>query len=554
MHVTRSILSILLSVPILLAAPVVHAAAEPPGPKWGPHIDLEGKGGTDRNLGETDLFIPLWQDEDTLTFTSLRARMDDNNSHEGNFGLGIRQMLDSGWNIGGYGYFDRRHSPYGNKFNQLTFGAEALSLDWDFRANAYVPIGTTQYMEDSLSTVDVSGTSLMYNQGEERALRGFDGEIGWRIPLFEADAGQQLRAYAGGYRFTEDGVDTVQGPRGRLDLTFDEVPFLWEGSRFSLGAEIQHDSPRGTQGFASFRLRIPLQGFGDTPKPRLSAMERRMTDPIIRDIDVVSQAGQFSEASEITQTADGETITVLNSNSTSAANFATDIANAGANSTVILSGNYTAINSVTTVQSGQTIVGGGALDIKTPTGRSVTVTIPDASISGTGSNGGAGGGARFFNMADNSSLVGVTANVNTTTGSAYIVHIEGKQNVTIRDNKLTTQNDTSTAGAIIIRDSQDVTIKNNVSSITSDGNGARFLAIIGNNSNISIDDNKLSVSGAGFDKRFVFFANSSTINNLSGTGNTTNNLNPCGDGGGTLPTVTGSITVDGTAVDGSACP
>lgn len=157
-------------------------------------------------------------------------------------------------------------------------------------------------------------------------------------------------------------------------------------------------------------------------------------------------------------------------------------------------------------------------------------------------------------MADNSSLIGVTANVNTTTGSAYIVHIEGKQNVTIRNNKLTTQNVNSTAGAIIIRDSQDVTIKNNVSSVTSNANGARFLAIIGNNSNISIDDNKLSVSGAGVDKRFVFFANSSTINNLSGTGNTTNNLNPCGDGGGTLPTVTGSVTVDGTAVDGSACP
>ncbi|MEK9844721.1 inverse autotransporter beta domain-containing protein [Thalassospira sp.] len=553
MHTSHIIRPAFLFAATFIASSVAHADASQTADKWGGHIDLEGKAGTDRNLGESDLFIPLWQDDDTLTFTSIRARMDDNNSHEGNFGLGIRQMLDTGWNIAGYGYFDRRHSPYGNKFNQLTFGAEALSLDWDFRANAYVPIGTTQYMEDSLSTVDVSGTTLMYNQGEERALSGFDGEIGWRIPLFKADAGQQLRAYAGGYRFTEDGVDTVQGPRGRLDLTFDEVPFLWEGSRFSLGAEIQHDSPRGTQGFASFRLRIPLHGFGDTPKPRLTAMERRMSDPIIRDIDVVSQAGQFSEASEITETADGETITVLNSNSTSAANFATDIANAGANSTVILSGNYTAINSVTTVQSGQTIVGGGALDIKTPTGRSVTVTIPDASISGSGSNGGAGGGARFFNMADNSSLIGVTANVNTT-GSAYIVHIEGKQNVTIRNNNLTAQNDNSTAGAIIIRDSQDVTIKNNVSSVTSDGNGARFLAIIGNNSNISIDDNELSVTGSGFNKRFVFFANSSTINNLSGTGNTTNNINPCGDGGGTLPTVQGSVTVDGTAVNGSACP
>ncbi|MFV1850815.1 MAG: inverse autotransporter beta domain-containing protein [Thalassospira sp.] len=543
MRATRSFRSALLALPVFFIATIGHADPMSTGSKWGPHIDLEGKGGTDRNLGETDLLIPLWQDEDTLTFTSLRVRMDDNNSHEGNFGLGIRQMLDSGWNIGGYGYFDRRHSPYGNKFNQLTFGAEALSLDWDFRANAYVPIGTTQYFEDSLSTVDVSGTTLMYNQGEELALHGFDGEIGWRIPLFAADAGQQLRAYAGGYRFTEDGVDTVQGPRGRLDLTFDEVPFLWEGSRFSLGAEIQHDSPRGTQGFASFRLRIPLQGFGDTPKPRLTAMERRMTDPIIRDIDVVSQAGQFSEASEITQTADGETITLLNSNSTSAGDFATAIANAGANSTVVLSGNYTNVSSITTVQNGQTIVGGGALDIKTPTGRSVTVAIPDSSISGPGDSGGGSGAGRFFDMADNSSLIGVTANL-TRSSSSTIARIAGKNNVTIRDNKLTTTVSGSTASTFDIEDGQNITIENNDISIIANGSTSHFLAIRGANSNISVNDNKISTTGTAATKRYILLAGSVNISNLSGTGNTSN-ITTCYIGG-SLGTVTGTITTSGT--------
>lgn len=543
MHVTQSIRIFVLCTPLLLASTNGRAETVQSAPKWGPHLDLEGKAGTDRNLGETDLFIPLWQDQDTLTFTSLRARMDDNNSHEGNFGLGIRQMLDTGWNIGGYGYFDRRHSPYGNKFNQLTFGAEALSLDWDFRANAYIPIGTTQYMEDSLSTVDVSGATLMYKQGEERALRGFDGEIGWRIPLFEADAGQQLRAYAGGYRFTENNVDTVQGPRGRLDLTFDEVPFLWEGSRFSLGAEIQHDSPRGTQGFASFRLRIPLQGFGDAPKPRLTTLERRMTDPIIRDIDIVSQAGQFSEASEITQTADGETITLLNSASTSAANFATAIANAGANSTVILSGNYTSINSMTTVKDGQTIVGGGALAIKTPTGRSVTVAIPDASISGEGDNG-SGGPNRFFEMADNSSLIGVTASINRA-GSTVIAHIDGKQNVTIRDNTLTSTVSASTASAFLIKNSHDVTIDNNDVSIVANGSTGQFIAFTDNNSNISVNNNSVSMTGSILttDQHYILLAGGVTINNLSGTGNTSN-INRCYIV--STYNITGTITTNGT--------
>ncbi|MBN8197035.1 inverse autotransporter beta domain-containing protein [Thalassospira povalilytica] len=543
MHTSHIIRPAFLFATTFIASSVAHADALQTADKWGGHIDLEGKAGTDRNLGETDLFIPLWQDDDTLTFTSIRARMDDNNSHEGNFGLGIRQMLDTGWNIGGYGYFDRRHSPYGNKFNQLTFGAEALSLDWDFRANAYLPVGTTQYMEDSLSTVDVSGTTLMYRQGEERALRGFDGEIGWRVPLFEDDAGQQLRAYAGGYRFTENNVDTVQGPRGRLDLTFDEVPFLWEGSRFSLGAEIQHDSPRGTQGFASFRLRIPLQGFGGAPKPRLTAMGRRMTDPIIRDIDVISQAGQFSEASEITQTADGETITLLNSNSTSAADFATAIANAGTNSTVILSGAYTSINSMTTVQDGQTIIGGGALAITTPTGRSVTVAIPDASISGEGDNG-SGGPNRFFEMADNSSLIGVTASINRA-GSTVIAHIDGKQNVTIRGNTLTSTVSASTASAFLIKNSHDITIDSNDVSIVANGSTGQFIAFTDNNSNISVNNNSVSMTGSILttDQHYILLAGGVTINNLSGTGNTSN-IARCYIV--STYTITGSITTNGT--------
>ena len=527
----------------ILAASGAHAQTQEEPEKWGPHIDLEGKAGTDRNLGETDLFIPLWQDDDTLSFGSIRARMDDNNSHEGNFGLGIRQMLDTGWNIGGYGYFDRRHSPYGNKFNQVTVGVEALSMDWDFRANGYVPIGTTSYMEDSLSTVDFSGASIMYRQGEERALRGFDAEIGWRVPLFDADAGQQLRAYAGGYRFTEKNADTVQGPRGRLDLTFDEVPFLWEGSRFSLGAEIQHDDPRGTQGFASFRLRIPLQAFGDSPKPKLTAMERRMTDPIIRDIDIVSQAGQFTEAEEITETGDGETITLLKSDTTTGANFATTIANAGANSTVVLSGNYTGVDSVTDVQDGQTIIGGGALDIKIPSGRSITVAIPNATIAGTGSNGG-GGSDRFFNMADNSSLIGVTASLSQP-GSSTIAKIEGKQNVTIRDNPFTTTVSAATANGLQIQNSQNVIIDNNTVSIVTNGSNGQFISFVGTNSNVSVNNNTVSMTGtaAPANQDYIFLAGGVTINNLSGTGNTSN-ITSCYVT--STYTITGSITTSGT--------
>lgn len=529
MHFSR-----LAMVPIL--AVMVAGGATADIPKWTPHIDLEGKGGTDRNLGEADLFLPLAQNQDTLFFGNLRFRMDDTDSREGNFGLGLRHMLDSGWNLGGYGYFDRRRTEYGNYFHQGTFGIEALSMDWDFRANGYLPVGRTKHLIDSLSTVDFSGPSILYRQGEERALHGFDMEVGWRLPLFEPGAAQQLRAYAGGYRFIEDGVDNVQGPRGRLDLTFDSVPFLWEGSRLSVGAEIQRDDPRGTQGFTSLRLRIPLQNLTDTSKPRLTAMERRMTDPIIRDIDIVSQAGQFAKAEAITETADGKAITLVNSTTIASADLANALATAGANSTVVLNGSFTNVDSRLDVQNGQTVMGAGNLGVQTPSGRTVTIATPGASLAGEGAPPVGFGSPRIiFNMADNSSLVGVTVSTSGAGSAGMAVRVSGVDNVQIIGNTLNNIGTGNTSYSILVNgDAENTVIKGNVLTAIGDNALAAGLAVVGTR-NLIFENNTINASGA-IDNHLIFFNNTNI--DVSGTGNS-GNVNTCLINFGS--TTTGSI-------------
>jgi hypothetical protein len=146
---------------------VTNALAQDKEKKWQPFLDVEGKLGSHRHLGEGDFFIPLVQDENTLLYTDISYRLDNESSREGNFGLGLRELLPSEWIIGGYTYYDRRKTPYDNYFSQITAGLEALSVDWDFHANVYIPIGTTSHLEDTLSSVDFSGTSIMYSQGEE---------------------------------------------------------------------------------------------------------------------------------------------------------------------------------------------------------------------------------------------------------------------------------------------------------------------------------------------------------------------------------------------------
>lgn len=244
-------------------------AAQPISHKWGAHVDFEAKPGSKRNLAESDFFLPLMQTERTLFFGNLRGRFDNQSSREGNLGLGVRHMLEGGWNIGGYGYLDRRKTGNGNYFNQVTLGGEALGRDWDFRANAYLPHGQRVRDLGTASTATLSGTTVLVSSvtTQERALKGFDAEIGWRVPLFDIDGPRQLRLYAGGYRFS-DSTTRLSGPRLRAEFAVADLPQLWRGAQLVVNAEIQNDNIRGRQAFVALRLRVPLGG--EKERPRLN--------------------------------------------------------------------------------------------------------------------------------------------------------------------------------------------------------------------------------------------------------------------------------------------
>ncbi|NML76973.1 hypothetical protein HHL25_22810 [Rhizobium sp. S-51] len=408
--------------------------------RWGPWFESGGQVSTNRSLGEANLFVPLSQDSDTLLFTDLRGMFDDQNAREGNFGLGLRQMLSSGWNVGAYGYYDIRRSSYGNTFHQVTLGAEALSETFDLRANAYLPVGESEVRMGSASSSStgpwtsqavITGTSLAIQHQAvkttttsyevEKAMAGVDAEVGVRLPVFEPDSGFDLRAFFGGYYFDGSGVEAVGGPRARLELTAHDLAGI-PGVKVTGGVTYQSDNVRGDQWIAEARLRVPLQPPASAPDQELSHMERRMMDAVVRDVDIVSNTGNATNSTDTTLSSTEDAINTWNGDVVSTfaqvdgatqdlAALQAALDAAGTGGVVLLTGNLAAPGGIL-LNANQTLIGGGATLKLRGASSGVEVDFTAAGSSGriTGAD------DALVEMATGSTLSGISVE-NTATGA-----------------------------------------------------------------------------------------------------------------------------------------
>src|SRR5262245_37892529 len=286
---------------VALTIPASRWAQAQDAAKWSPYIELGGMGGT-RNWGDVDIFLPLWQDQGSLLFGDLRGTFTTQPTEEGNFGLGYRTQVSPEWILGGYGYFDIQNSSNDNLFYQVTLGAELKSVDWDFRVNGYIPINPDGGIVDDKTTahIQITGNLIQLNSStqEEKALYGFHAEASWRVPIFPADGDMDIRVYAGGYYFTNSDVDTIAGPRGRVEARLYDIDFLGMQSRLTAQGVVQWESPRGVQGFGGLELRIPLGAITGEASPKLNPLDRRMVDRVQRDVDIVTEKTEKDKKNE----------------------------------------------------------------------------------------------------------------------------------------------------------------------------------------------------------------------------------------------------------------
>lgn len=117
--------------------------------KWKGYVEGLAKPGTERHLGQSDVFIPLWQNDKNLSILNLNGNiaLETNAKPDKGFSLSVghRTLLDdcfifSKCIVGGFASYDKEFTKEGNEYQQPGLNLEVLSRNWDFRVNGSFPL------------------------------------------------------------------------------------------------------------------------------------------------------------------------------------------------------------------------------------------------------------------------------------------------------------------------------------------------------------------------------------------------------------------------------
>ena len=439
----------------------------------------------DASRGEATVFVPLTQSLRDLTFVDVRGKIFEEDVEEGNFALGYRHMTSSGFNLGAWIGGDVRNTSLDNTFWQLSGGLEALSHNFDARVNWYGPVTDPQLANDATGTfteVLLSGNNIFMIGGEEVALKGFDGELGVRLPVefLQIDPNQiELRAYGGGFYFDhDDALEEVAGGKARIELAINDIIPELPGSQLTAEYEYSYDDVREDRHEVGARLRIPFSQPGHGQALRsLTGQQRRMVARIERDTDIITVQSEEENVEDALTNTDFDRVAFVNNGGS----ITDKSAKAGDNSLLIVRG--TVNNGTQTVQANQTVQGGGStIQVRgRKSGAVVGFTAPGSKPTVINT----GGGNVISITGDNTHIAGLLIDGNNNGGNG-IGAGNDKTNIAITQNMI--QN-TGNNGIRFVNRNSKILIQNNTITDPATNEGIDF----GNdNSDVIIDGNTIT--------------------------------------------------------------
>lgn len=235
----------------------------------------------DKIIGQLGIFYPFANKESSLFYTDTRYRIDSDDIHEWNLGLGYRYKMKSGNKIGGiYLYKDRREE-FNTNWDMWTIGGEIYTDKIDIRANVYIA-DDKRVENPSEDSLNIEDGKLIYQKSFYTSMDGIDFEIGKRWTK-TGSIFNNIGVYGRVFKFVEDDIADMNGKEIRINKLYGDRNGLY--SKF--GIKWRDDNLRGQNTEATLSISLPF-GKGkikESKEKNIDKLEKRMTEQPVRDLD-----------------------------------------------------------------------------------------------------------------------------------------------------------------------------------------------------------------------------------------------------------------------------
>jgi hypothetical protein len=268
----------LMAAPSLLLADTSPPACESPFHTM--HFEVrhtESKGvGYNKGYTTAELFAIYDKDLYFTPFFDFRGHVFNDGKLSGNFGIGERTFIPSANHFFGiYIYYDVRQASHGLTLQQLAPGFEFVGGRFEYRANAYIPVGKTKSETFGRQFTPCDNLSLLNRKKKNYAIKGADAEVGAHVTQ---NTNHDFYFGIGPYYLTGK-PSTSWGGKARAywrygEWIFAEVSYSYDtlfknvvqgklGLSYPFGGKIKCQEPHSNltlsrEAFAPYRFEIPI--------------------------------------------------------------------------------------------------------------------------------------------------------------------------------------------------------------------------------------------------------------------------------------------------------
>ena len=258
-------------------------------------IGVSGSKVNSRSIAELDLMLPTVQSQTGISILNVKLKKDTQGSIEGNLGLVYRHNFSDKAILGIYSYFDRRKTQSKLTANQLTMGVELLSPYIDGRFNYYIPNDKKKIITPENKTFVRNHTSVyVVQKGSivEHTLPGYDLEVGAPLFTFSPTLDEKFgtKIYMAKYKFCRKSILQNSGIRFRVEQKIKDSLFDRKGSEITLHFGSSFTNQEKWDSFVGLSVKWALsKGYSN---PKMSKMQKRMMDTVIRDVDIITKTSK----------------------------------------------------------------------------------------------------------------------------------------------------------------------------------------------------------------------------------------------------------------------